>query len=186
MRRWIGTMLCSLGLAVVTVADAAAESDRVQSIIRDLSPGAGDIAKSPFDPGRTINLGTVDESSPPAPAPSRDFPEITFEFNSAALKASAQPVLRDIASALNSRELQSYRYIIAGHTDAVGEADYNLQLSTRRARSVRDSLVSDFGVSGTRLEIIGYGESQLANPRNPDADINRRVEIRLSDQANQS
>ncbi|WP_439579550.1 OmpA family protein, partial [Elioraea sp.] len=58
-------------------------------------------------------------------------------------------------------------------------AVYNLTLSERRADAVRDYLVRNFGISGTRLETIGLGQTALAIPTgdNVNEPRNRRVHI---------
>ena len=70
---------------------------------------------------------------------------------------------------------------IAGHTDSDGDAEYNQDLSDRRANAVRDYLISR-GVSGSRLSAAGYGESQpVADNATVEGKAqNRRVELRIS------
>ena len=64
---------------------------------------------------------------------------------------------------------------IEGHTDKKGTAAYNMELSKRRAEAVKDYLVRAMGVPADRLETVGKGFSEPANPRNPNAPENRRV-----------
>lgn len=68
---------------------------------------------------------------------------------------------------------------IAGHTDAVGNADYNLTLSKNRANSVVNHLVKN-GIDKSRLQSIGYGE-MIPLASNDDEDegreYNRRIEF---------
>jgi OOP family OmpA-OmpF porin len=56
---------------------------------------------------------------------------------------------------------------IAGYASASGSEEYNQKLSERRANAVKDYLVNTGGIDGSRLETIGYGE---ANPAQPEAD----------------
>jgi outer membrane protein OmpA-like peptidoglycan-associated protein len=65
---------------------------------------------------------------------------------------------------------------VIGHTDAAGSPGYNLNLSQRRAASVKSYLV-DQGVDPSRLRTLGRGASQLYNPRQPYSGENRRVEV---------
>jgi OOP family OmpA-OmpF porin len=67
--------------------------------------------------------------------------------------------------------------LVAGHTDAKGNARYNKQLSLRRAESVKRFLVAN-GLEASRLDIVGYGSEQLLTPDQPEDAQNRRVEIR--------
>lgn len=71
------------------------------------------------------------------------------------------------------------RFEVAGHTDASGAAEMNRRLSEDRARAVVEYLVVEHGVAHARLESVGYGESRLRNPHQPNSPVNRRVEIRL-------
>jgi len=69
---------------------------------------------------------------------------------------------------------------VAGHTDSVGTDAYNLDLSQRRAESVRQYLI-DKGVDSGNLSAKGYGESQPieSNDTEEGRDENRRVNLRI-------
>lgn len=103
--------------------------------------------------------------------------KVYFEFDSAILKPEAREVLDNLGQALTSGELSDYRFEIAGHTDAVGTDAYNLDLSDQRARAVLDYLVVNFGIDARRIESVGYGESRLLDPEDPEGDVNRRVQV---------
>jgi outer membrane protein OmpA-like peptidoglycan-associated protein len=103
--------------------------------------------------------------------------QILFAFDSADILPEARPSLDELGKALSNAKLGSAVFLIAGHTDAKGSADYNLALSQRRAGSVKAFLVETYGVDGGRLAVIGFGEEQLKNPDDPLADENRRVQI---------
>jgi outer membrane protein OmpA-like peptidoglycan-associated protein len=102
---------------------------------------------------------------------------IQFEFGSAGLTDSARRVLDELGAALQSPELSAYRFSLVGHTDAVGSEAYNLKLSQARARAVRDYLVGNYQVSPERLRASGVGESDPADPADPESALNRRVVI---------
>ena len=72
--------------------------------------------------------------------------------------------------------------VIEGHSSAVGNADYNQFLSEKRAQSIKALLVEDYRVDASRLEAVGYGESQLKDTSNtPEAHrINRRIEVKVT------
>ena len=105
--------------------------------------------------------------------------EVYFDFDSAALKPKAIEQLKPLGEALSSTDLGSGRYLIMGHTDAKGSAAYNQTLSEKRAASVRMYLVKRFLLQPDALVSIGLGETQLKRPSEPNAGINRRVEISL-------
>jgi OOP family OmpA-OmpF porin len=104
---------------------------------------------------------------------------VQFEKGSAGLTASAMQTLNELGKALNEPSLAAYRFRIEGHTDTVGTADYNKQLSDRRAAAVVDYLAANFKVDRSRLEPVGMGEQGLLVPT-PDQTSeprNRRVAV---------
>lgn len=103
---------------------------------------------------------------------------IEFDLDSASLRDDSRRHLDAFVDALRSPALAGRRFLVEGHTDATGPADYNLELSRRRAASVVDYLVSH-GVEGDRLTPRGFGEARprVGNPGHPS---NRRVETRLA------
>lgn len=114
-----------------------------------------------------------------------DIPDtVLFDFDSADLKPGAADVLGEIAEVLVL--LEDAPAQIRGHTDDVGEPDYNLDLSQRRADAVVAYLV-DAGVDAGLLTAEGVGEAEPVAPnRNPDGSDspegraeNRRVEVVL-------
>ena len=70
--------------------------------------------------------------------------EIYFDYNSAAITPKAVPGLNSLGRVLSSADLDGSVFMIAGHTDAKGGETYNLGLSERRAKSVRNYLVEIF------------------------------------------
>ncbi len=111
-----------------------------------------------------------------AKAPNVDV-QILFAFDSDEILPEARPDLDALGQALSDEKLKSGSFLIAGHTDAKGSDDYNLDLSQRRARSVKDFLVETYHVDPTRLAVIGFGEEQLKNEDDPESGDNRRVQI---------
>jgi outer membrane protein OmpA-like peptidoglycan-associated protein len=103
--------------------------------------------------------------------------EVLFQYNSATLTSTAEAQLSELAIALSSPQFKGSKFVIAGHTDAKGEANYNQTLSEKRASSVRASLVQEHGIRAPALLIVGYGEEQLKLPKQPEAAENRRVQI---------
>ncbi len=123
----------------------------------------------------------------PAAAPVRettsDAPSVsitvTFASGSATLTTEAERALSPLGRALTAAELAPYRFRIEGHTDSVGDAAMNQNLSERRAAAVRDYLIRTYGVDAARLVAVGFGSSQMlvqTPPQTAEA-RNRRVQI---------
>ncbi len=104
---------------------------------------------------------------------------VTFGFDSSELTADARSALNEVANVL--AQYTDTRVNIAGHTDSVGDPNYNQRLSERRAQSV-GSYLSQNGVSSTRLNTRGYGANQpvASNDTDQGRAQNRRVEITLT------
>jgi Outer membrane protein and related peptidoglycan-associated (lipo)proteins len=103
--------------------------------------------------------------------------QVQFNFNSTELTPASKARLGVVASALNTGKLANYKFRIEGHTDSVGSAQYNLKLSEHRARSVARHLTEQYHIKSSRLQTLGKGMSEPANPANPRASENRRVVI---------
>ncbi|WP_434985566.1 OmpA family protein [Vreelandella zhaodongensis] len=102
--------------------------------------------------------------------------DVNFEFDSAQLTAQARSVLDEVAQRLvNSPDV---RVSIEGHTDSRGSAQYNKNLSQRRAESVA-AYLAQRGVSTNRMRAVGYGEERPVASNATDAGRaqNRRVEL---------
>ncbi len=102
---------------------------------------------------------------------------IHFDFNSATVRPESQGVIRDIADIL--KQHAEWKLTIEGHTDNVGGAAYNLDLSKRRAEAVRTILVSRYGIAASRLSSAGYGftHPKASNATEAGRAENRRVEL---------
>lgn len=102
---------------------------------------------------------------------------ILFATDSDRIRPESTPTLEEIGAML--AEHPELRLGIEGHTDAAGEADYNQELSDRRAASVKRFLVERYGIDEARLETAGFGESQpVADNATPEGkEQNRRVEL---------
>ena len=144
------------------------------------APGSEEIIKKLEPQPRTRSLkprGVKVEEGPNTDAPPSINLYINFEFNSDKLGTDAQIVLRNLGQALKDQRLAKFRFTIAGHTDAVGDAAYNQTLSERRAKAVQDYLVFHYGVDAQRLKAVGYGKTRLLDTANPTHGVNRRVQI---------
>jgi len=101
---------------------------------------------------------------------------ITFQTNSAQIQPQFRRTLSDIAASIQQYPNTVVR--VEGHTDSTGSASYNQDLSVNRAQSVASYLAQQ-GVSSSRLQAVGYGESRpIATNSTPQGRAqNRRVEI---------
>jgi len=113
----------------------------------------------------------------PKKAPPSINMSVQFEFGSAVLTREAKMVLKNLGEALASEELIEFRFLLAGHTDAVGSSSYNKKLSEKRAASVRNYLIDQHGIGVARLNSVGKGEDELLDAKNPESGENRRVQI---------
>lgn len=104
---------------------------------------------------------------------------VTFDTDSAAVRASSHRVLDAVAKVL--AEYDKTVVDVMGHTDSDGSAGYNQALSERRARSVA-SYLSASGIEAQRLLVVGYGENRpvATNSTAAGKQANRRVEIQIA------
>jgi outer membrane protein OmpA-like peptidoglycan-associated protein len=102
---------------------------------------------------------------------------IHFDFDKADIKPDSKPQLDEIAALLAKQPALKLR--ITGHTDNRGGADYNVQLSQRRAQAIVAALVGTYGIAENRLSAAGMGaNSPVASNDTEDGRArNRRVEL---------
>jgi outer membrane protein OmpA-like peptidoglycan-associated protein len=186
MRRWLRPASI-IALAPLLAARSGESADRDGAVISNqaieqaLQPpesvtrGLIVVHTAPDGSARAPRTATEEATTPP-PRGSIAL-NIPFEFNSSDLQPQAAAQLAQLQTALNAQSLLNDRFMIAGHTDASGNARYNQQLSERRAAAVKQYLVAR-GVAAARLKTAGYGAAQLLLPARPEDPLNRRVEIR--------
>lgn len=106
--------------------------------------------------------------------------DVLFNVGQSHLTAGGMQILQKLADVM--REHPDRNVMVEGFTDSTGTEDYNLVLSQRRAESVRGALMN-MGIAGTRISTRGYGEAYpvASNANSADRQLNRRVEIVLSD-----
>lgn len=102
---------------------------------------------------------------------------ILFDTNSAKIKPESLALLDKYGEALSARP--GMDIVIAGHTDNRGNEKYNLMLSERRAKAVKEYLVSHYQLAGGRLYVLGFGEHSpyKTNETAEGRSQNRRVEF---------
>ncbi|HSE40909.1 MAG TPA: OmpA family protein, partial [Acidobacteriota bacterium] len=102
---------------------------------------------------------------------------IQFDFNQATIKPESAQVLSQVAEVLKNQP--DLKLMIEGHTDNVGKPAYNMELSHKRAQSVKDYLVQNHQVDGGRLTTQGFGDTKPMAKNDTEAGRaqNRRVEL---------
>lgn len=104
--------------------------------------------------------------------------DIHFASGSADVDSASAPAFRRIAAVL--KENPDWQLTLVGHTDSIGSAAANLELSRRRTAAVREILIRDYRVNASRLMADGKGEvSPLEDNGSPAGRArNRRVELK--------
>ncbi len=165
--------VCLLASPALAPSALAQSGPSVDDIIARLKPvGAAPGLQRGIAPDRTKPNGGAQT------APSVDI-VVEFASNSAELSPAARAALANLGTALSSPALAGDRFRVEGHTDTVGSAALNLDLSSRRAAAVVAFLESSYKVDPSRLQPVGLGFSHLAVPTPPGVDEprNRRVRV---------
>lgn len=151
--------------------------------------------------GYALTKEEVEAAAPAAPAPRAAAPApaapsasaseskkivlrgINFDFDKANIKKEFVPVLDEAAQIL--KDNTKVQVTVEGHTDSKGTDEYNQRLSERRAKAVKQYLVSR-GVEASRLDTVGKGEKEpiadntKSGKDNPEGRaMNRRAELKV-------
>src|SRR5262249_30463340 len=144
-----GQQLAVTGQALETERRARAEAERKARDAMDKLAVAAALAVKDEPRGTVI---TIPES-------------VLFEFDKDALLSGAKVKLDQVADALKSQD--EHNMVVEGHTDSVGSDKYNMDLSERRARTVRDYLISK-GVAAEAISAMGLGKTRpVADNKTP-------------------
>ncbi len=141
------------------------------TIVRDLKTAPG--PPTQLDPAEVQDrFGKVMSNQPPPPV---HF-SLHFESDSVQLLPAYVKLFPEIVAAIQQRA--PTRISVVGHSDTMGDKNYNLDLSMRRVMTVKQQLV-DMGVDDTFMDVSSHGEE---NPQVKTADNvanaeNRRVEV---------
>lgn len=170
-----------------TAAAPAATAPAATPTAPRTEPGVSVAAAAPAAPqprvisardtaGEVIQVKVHDESM--------DISEpVRFQLNSAFLTDQARGVLDVYCAAIKASETKNGPapggYVLIGHADASGDAQYNQVLSQKRAEESRRYMVDSCGLPGSQLRAVGLGEEALKDPRRPTAAVNRRVELQI-------
>lgn len=140
---------------------ARQEAEALKSQVADLKSELSNLQTRETERGVVVTVG-----------------DVLFEVNRADLKAGAIRNLGKLVDFLQGYPDRDIR--IEGHSDSTGASDYNLDLSQRRAESVREMLVGR-GIGSGRITTEGLGEDYpvASNDSEAGRQQNRRVEIIL-------
>jgi OOP family OmpA-OmpF porin len=159
------------GLELVTVDDLTTDP----ALQGEGEPVAGAETGTPEETGASVALSsdpvTFGQLAPNLQVNVR----ITFPFDSAVLTEDQVPKLDQLCEVMSQSDIGLFR--IVGHTDAAGSDAYNERLSLLRAEEVVRYFTGTCGLDASRLEAVGMGERFLADPADPRAGDNRRVEF---------
>ncbi len=132
-----------------------------------------------FQDKKTLNAVVIDmELDPLEPGASTVLNNIFFEVNSATLDNKSETEILEIVQFLDNNNSTSI--VIEGHTDTTGSEAYNLELSVKRAKAVREDLILR-GIDSNRLSATGFGFSKPVADNNTESGRgqNRRIEFRI-------
>lgn len=119
----------------------------------------------------------VDSSGCPIPVEevARVELKVYFDFDQSVVKPEYFDEIKEVTDFM--AQYPDVIVELEGHTDSRGTEAYNLDLSDRRAAAVRQVMISEFGVAGSRISSRGFGESQPVASNDTDAGraSNRRV-----------
>jgi OmpA-OmpF porin, OOP family len=164
--------------ATAGIAKAQASADAANQNAQNATKAAGDADTAANDAvHRADSLGSVVNGL--ENYKSMGNVTVNFGFDKATLTKDSMDQLDGFAQQLGSAK--SYILEVTGATDSVGSAEYNYDLSQRRADAVVQYLASKYGVAAHRFYLIGIGKEKEVAP-NTTADgrkQNRRVEVQL-------
>jgi outer membrane protein OmpA-like peptidoglycan-associated protein len=126
---------------------------------------------------RSLSMGEREEIADIASTKPNIDLDIQFDYNSADISTASMPSVQALGKALSNPSLKGSVFVVAGHTDAVGGEAFNLGLSERRADTIKNYLVSKFGIAGSDLVTVGYGKDKPKDANAPMDPINRRVQV---------
>ncbi|MBV9104679.1 MAG: OmpA family protein [Verrucomicrobia bacterium] len=104
--------------------------------------------------------------------------DLLFDYDSAILRPGATASLQKLGRLIQANPQAIFK--VEGHTDSFGSDRYNLDLSQRRAETVKGWLVENMSIEPDRIQTQGYGKTRLIVPADRSVEeqqLNRRVEI---------
>lgn len=168
----------AIAAVFAAISAAPAMADRETIMVGKAAPKAADVEAFLFPEAECENTQYMCMAVRPTSERSIGM-DIKFATNSSELTPEAKTQLEGLGKALAARngKLGAKEIVIEGHADPRGSLDLNKQLSAKRADAVVKYLVSAYGVDGKALAPVGRGIEDLKDPKNPEAAVNRRVEL---------
>ncbi len=160
----------------IRFTDPATESNQAAPKAVEPEPSAETQTK-PAEPPETATAAASGSTTDVPPEGASVGFNIRFALGSADLLPDSIPYLDAIGKMLTEERPDS-KIEIAGHADASGPETLNNKLSEQRALAVARYLYEKFKVDPSRMQIVGYGESQPLPGTDPYDGVNRRVEFR--------
>jgi len=176
--------------------EVSEDAQRPQSCLQNPDQdhcGLAEPSSRTFSLSDVVNLGIIDRSEVEVEdetgqiipveerveaLPSVDL-EILFDYNSDQLRPDQLSPLVELARDLQSVDFGDAQLVLMGHTDAIGLAAYNQDLSLRRAQTVATFLSRQAGIPIYRIRTSGMGFNYLRYPNDPAHPGNRRVQVML-------
>lgn len=155
--------------------DAAGTADQHATTASQSADAAGHSAQEAYNRVDSLSgvVANLDNYKPLADV------SVTFGFDKAVLTAEDRKQLDTLAGSLSSA--RGYILEVTGGTDSTGDANYNYQLSQRRADAVVNYLASKYNIPPHKFYLVGIGkDQQVASDRTASGRAqNRRVQIKL-------
>jgi outer membrane protein OmpA-like peptidoglycan-associated protein len=110
--------------------------------------------------------------------------QVPFYKKTTALSQEAKDVLAVVVGqAMNRKDMAENSFEIGGHTDNLGDANKNYEISKKRANNVRKYLKEDFGIAQSRLKVAYHGQKKprVTNSSPANQKLNRRVDFTKTD-----
>ncbi|RDV25615.1 OmpA family protein [Alteromonas aestuariivivens] len=106
---------------------------------------------------------------------------VLFDNESSVVKHPDDPEIAEFAGFMKS--YPDTTAVIEGHTSSPGTEEYNMWLSKKRAAAFKDVLVNMYGLEASRIETVGYGETQLLDTSSTSEAhrVNRRIEVTVTE-----
>jgi outer membrane protein OmpA-like peptidoglycan-associated protein len=145
-----------------------------QDVGNSSTPGAGIPAGFSNLDELLAGSGKVGRGAAPILMPT----DLLFDYDSANLRPGATASLQKLGKLIQRNPQAVFR--VEGHTDSFGSEEYNMDLSQRRAETVKEWLVGNMGIDTARIQAQGFGKTRLIVPGDRSVEeqqLNRRVEI---------